>query len=85
MKKFLKEIIQDGISTVLSDLKEKYAEEIIFDHYYIKYMVGTKKYALQLAIEDKTDFIHKLEAKLIAKHDLDPSSVNYKVDYIFKL
>jgi hypothetical protein len=84
MKKVIGNLLKGAFKDVVADLKEEYAENLM-DYYFVKYSVGTKKYATQVSVTHKKEFKRKLETILISKHDLDPTSVNYKVEYIFKL
>ena len=84
MKKIIGNLLKGAFKDVVADLKEEYAEQLM-DYYFVKYSVGTKKYATQVSVLHKKEFKRKLETILISKHDLDPTSVNYKVEYIFKL
>jgi len=86
MKKYLSDLLKSMFKDLVSDLKEEYADNVMVDHYYVKYTLNTKKKgSVQIKVDSKSNFTHIFENKIIAKHDLEPTNVNYSIDYIFKL
>jgi len=85
MKKFLSDLIKEAVAQIINDLKIEYAEEIVFDYYFIRYSVKNVKYSLVLRLESKSAFTHKFEEKIIPLHKLDPTAVNYKIESVVKL
>lgn len=85
MKKFLSDLIKEAVAQIINDLKTEYAEEIVYDYYFIRYSVKNVKYSLVLRLESKSAFTYKFEEKIIPKHSLDPTAVNYKIESVVKL
>ena len=85
MKKFLSDLIKEAVAQIISDLKIEYAEEIVYDHYFIRYSIKNIKYSLVLKLETKSHFTYKFEEKIIPLHSLDQTAVNYKIESVVKL
>lgn len=85
MKKFLSDLIKEAVAQLVDDLKKEYAEEIVYDYYFIRYSVKNVKHSLVLQLASKGEFKYRFEEKIIPLHKLDPTSVNYKIESISKL